>query len=138
MRNLIGRIAQQGRTVLVSSHILSELEQFSDWLFVIEQGRLMYAGQSEKFAADAGHEIVLAAIDPAQLLALADVVSASGLEAGRDKDFLVVRADGHEPRQLAAKLNAAAASNGIVLAELHVRRPNLESSYLRMVERGIA
>ena len=35
---------------------------------------------------------------------------------------------------LAASLNHAAASAGIVLAELHVRRPTLESTYLRLLE----
>ncbi len=44
MRDLIGRLAADDRTVLVSSHLLSELEQVSDWLLVIDQGRLVYAG----------------------------------------------------------------------------------------------
>jgi ABC-2 type transport system ATP-binding protein len=45
-----------------------------------------------------------------------------------------VAVDGHDPRRLAASLNHAAASAGIVLAELHVRRPTLESTYLRLLE----
>jgi ABC-2 type transport system ATP-binding protein len=39
-----------------------------------------------------------------------------------------------DPRRLAASLNQAAASAGIFLAELHVRRPTLESNYLQLLE----
>src|SRR6476646_9638032 len=39
MRDLLGRLAAENRTVLVSSHMLSELEQISDWLLIIDQGR---------------------------------------------------------------------------------------------------
>ena len=134
MRELIGRIASQDRTVLVSSHLLSELEQVCDWLVIINDGRLVYAGPSEGFTSGAGHEIALAPVDAVDLMRLADVVAAAGLEAGRDGDLLIVPIDGHEPRPLAASLNQAAASAGIVLAELHVRRPTLESNYLRLLE----
>src|SRR5438093_963908 len=36
IRQLIGTLASEGRTVLVSSHLLSELEQVADWLLVID------------------------------------------------------------------------------------------------------
>jgi ABC-2 type transport system ATP-binding protein len=134
MRSLIARIAAEDRTVLVSSHILSELEQVCDWLLVIDQGRLVYAGPSEGFASRIGSEIVLGPVDALQLGALSQVVDGQGFEAGRQGDCLVVPADGHDPRRLAASLNRAAASAGIVLAELHVQRPTLESNYLRLLE----
>jgi energy-coupling factor transporter ATP-binding protein EcfA2 len=44
MRQLIATIAEQDPTVIVSSHILSELEHVCDWLIVIDGGRLMYTG----------------------------------------------------------------------------------------------
>ena len=134
MRELIGRLAARDRTVLVSSHLLSELEQVCDWLIVINDGRLVHAGPSAGFRATGGNQIVLGPADTADLVRLADVVSAAGLEAGRDGDELIVPIDSEEPRPLAAALNEAAASAGIVLAEVHVRRPTLESSYLRLLE----
>ncbi|HET7487012.1 MAG TPA: ATP-binding cassette domain-containing protein [Acidimicrobiales bacterium] len=136
MRDLIGRLGAGGRTVLVSSHLLGELEQVCDWLIVIDQGRLVYAGDLAGFAATAAPDIVLAPADVGHLLRLADVLSGSGVEAGRDGDRLVVPVpDGHgDPRALAGALNHAAASAGIVLSELHVRRPTLEANYLSLVE----
>ncbi len=134
MRELIARIAGQNRTVLVSSHILSELENVCDWLLVIDSGRLVYTGAADGFMATSKPEIVLGPVDPPELLRLADVVAREGLEAGRDGDHLVVAVDDNDPRHLAASLNRAATEAGIVLAELHVRRSTLESSYLNLVK----
>ena len=134
MRDLIGRVAAEDRAVLVSSHLLGELEQVCDWLLIIDEGRLVYAGEADGFGARSGADVVLGPVDTAELLRLADVVSRAGLDAGRDGGHLVVAADGHDPRRLAAALNQAAASAGVVLAEVHVRRPTLESTYLRLLE----
>jgi ABC-2 type transport system ATP-binding protein len=134
MRELLGRLAAEHRTVLVSSHILNELEQVSDWLLIIDHGRLVYAGEAAGFAARAQPEIILGPSLDEQMLTLADVVSAAGLVAGRDGDHLVVVANGHDPRALAASLNQAASSAGVVLAELHVRRPSLEANYFSLLE----
>jgi ABC-2 type transport system ATP-binding protein len=134
MRDLLEGLAAENRTVLVSSHILSELEQISDWLLIIDHGRLIYAGEAAGFAARASTEILLSPAEDNQLLKLADVVSAAGLIAGRDGDHLVVAINGHDPRPLAASLNRAAAAAGITLAELYVRRPSLEANYFRLLE----
>jgi ABC-2 type transport system ATP-binding protein len=138
MRDLIARVAADDRTVLVSSHLLSELEQICDWLMIIEQGRLVYAGEAAAFGARTGNEILLGPAEPGDLLALAEVVSAAGHEAGRTGEQLVVPIDDADARVVAASLNRAAAAAGIVLAELHVRRPTLESVYLRMFEGEVA
>ena len=132
VRDLVARVAAGGRTVLVSSHLLAELEQVCDWLLVIDRGRLSFAGPATSFAGTP--EVVLAPLDPADLRALADLVAATGLAANRDGDGLVVTVAADEARRTAASLNAAAATAGITLAELHVRRPTLESTYFRMLE----
>ncbi len=46
MRSLVGSLAGTGRTVLVSSHDLSELEQACDWLVLIDTGRSLYQGST--------------------------------------------------------------------------------------------
>lgn len=135
MRALMARLGAGGRTVLVSSHLLRELEQVCDWLLVIDEGRLVYAGDLDRFAATATPDIVLAPADAGELPRLADVLAAAGVRAGRDGDHLVVTVPGaHDPRALAGALNHAAAGAGIVLGEVHVRRPTLEANYLDLVE----
>ncbi|HVX45027.1 MAG TPA: ATP-binding cassette domain-containing protein [Mycobacteriales bacterium] len=132
MRDLIRRVASEDRTVLVSSHVLSELEQVCDWLFIVDHGRLIYSGESSEFIVH-GDEILLSPMRLDDLIGLGELVARQGFEVGRDGDQLVVPVDDRDPRATAATLNSAAASAGIVLAELHVRRPTLESNYLKML-----
>ena len=134
MRELIGRIAAEDRTVLVSSHLLSELEQVADWLLIIDAGRLVYADDASRFAARTSPQIVLRPERHHELAQLARLVTSKGLEVGRSDGHLVVTADETDPLRLSASLNQAAASAGIVLSELHVRRPTLESSYLDLLQ----
>ena len=51
MRDFIRSVGDGRRTVLVSSHILSELEQVCDWLIVIDQGSLVYQGPTQDSSA---------------------------------------------------------------------------------------
>ncbi len=44
MRGLLRQLARQGRTVLVSSHLLAEVQQTVDALLIISQGRLVFQG----------------------------------------------------------------------------------------------
>jgi ABC-2 type transport system ATP-binding protein len=134
MREFIRSIADDERTVLVSSHILSELEQVCDWLIVIDRGTLVYQGPAEGFLGEAGTMIALAPEHPGDLDRLAGLVRAGGHEPrSEDTELLVPVANG-DAREVAVALNKAAIAQDIVLAELHVRRPSLESQYLAVVE----
>ena len=130
MRRLIATVAAQGRTVLLSSHILSELEQVCDWLIVIDHGRVMYTGPAAGFVTHTETQIAIAPLDHDDLAALADVAAGRGLRLERAGDRLAVQVDGGEPRAVAAGLIRAAVLAGIDLADVHIERPTLESAYL--------
>jgi ABC-2 type transport system ATP-binding protein len=134
MRQLIATIAEQGRTVIVSSHILSELEHVCDWLMVIDGGRLMYTGPTDGFVDDAVPRVALTPLDRGELFALADVIARRRLRFDRDDDQLLVRIEGGDLRIAAAALNRAALDAGIDLAGVHIQRPTLESTYLERLE----
>jgi len=134
MRRLVATLGAGRRTVLVSSHLLSELEQVCAWLVVIDGGRLVYQGPAEAFAAGASPRLVLAAEHGADTPRLAAIAAAEGWPARPDGAGLLVELDGRDPAAVAAALNRAAAAEGITLAELHVRRPSLESHYLATLE----
>jgi ABC-2 type transport system ATP-binding protein len=133
MRQFILELADGERTVLVSSHILSELEHISDWLIVINDGSLLYQGPTESFLGRVPTVISLAPEDVGDLDRLASLVRADGHEPSRDELELTVPVDEHEARTVAAAINKAAVTQGIVLAELHTRRPSLESQYLAAI-----
>jgi ABC-2 type transport system ATP-binding protein len=134
MRRLIAEVGSGDRTVFVSSHILGELEQVCDWLVVIDRGSLVYQGPTEGFLAQAAPTVIAMPEHAAELDRLAAIVRARGLEAGRDAAELLVSVDGRDPRAVAVEVNRAAIANGIVLAELHLRRADLESHYLAVLQ----
>ena len=78
MRGLIGRLASGERTVLVSSHVLAELEQVCDWLIVIDGGRLIFQGPADELLDRTGARLVVAPEHPADLDRLGGLLAAAG------------------------------------------------------------
>jgi ABC-2 type transport system ATP-binding protein len=133
IRQFILDLADGDRTVLVSSHILSELEHVSDWLIVIDDGSLLYQGPADGFLGRVPTVIALAPEHPDDLDRLTALVLADGHEPHREEAALTVPVDENDARSAAAALNRSAVEHGIVLAELHIRRPSLESQYLAAI-----
>jgi ABC-2 type transport system ATP-binding protein len=136
MRALIGGLAGSGRTVLVSSHDLSELEQVCDWLVLIETGRSLYQGPTRSLLDGAVGGLAVVPQRPEDADRLRAVLAGLGLEVGvpaRD-DRLVVGAADADVGELAATVNRAAFEAGLVLVELSPLRSTLEDRYLSMVE----
>jgi ABC-2 type transport system ATP-binding protein len=113
---------------------LSELEQVCDWLIVIDDGSLVYQGPTQGFLGQAGTVIALAPEHYGDLDRLVALARADGLEPRRNDSELIVPVGGDDSTAMAVALNKVAIAHGIVLAELHVRRPSLESHYLAVVE----
>jgi ABC-2 type transport system ATP-binding protein len=133
MREFIRSVGDGERTVLVSSHILSELEQVCDWLIVIDRGSLVYQGPTLGFRGEAGTVIEVSPEHPGDLDRLAALVRAGGHEPHPNGNGLIVPVAEDDPRTVALALNKSAIAQAIVLAELHVHRPTLESQYLAVV-----
>jgi len=136
MRRLVATLAHADRTVLVSSHILSELEQVCDWLVVIDEGRLVYQGPAADFLGDAPTLVSLVPEHDGDLERLRRLLEAEGHRLDGGDGAVLVHADRADHRVLAADLNRTALREGIVLAELHARRANLESHYLSVISGG--
>ena len=135
MRGLIGRLAGGGRTVLVSSHVLSELEQVCDWLIFIDGGRVIFEGPAAELLDETGAALVVAPEYAGDLARLGGVLTAAGHDAQPGEERLRVALEaGDDARSLAADVNRVAAGAGIVLAELRVARTSLEDRYLSMVK----
>jgi len=135
MRELIGSLAHRGRTVLVSSHDLSELEQVCDWLVLIEAGRIVYQGRTVDFVGTAADGLAVAPEHPSDLAVLCAVLRSAGHQV-HERDGRLVVDDVHDGHALAASVNRAAHAAGIVLVELSPLRSSLEDRYLALVRRG--
>jgi ABC-2 type transport system ATP-binding protein len=134
MRELIARTAHGGRTVFVSSHLLGDLEQICDWLLVIDHGELLYQGPAAGFLAQAVPQVFATPEHAEDLSRLVELAKRGGDDVSVETNGVLIPVPRGDARAVAVAVNRAAISEGIVLAELAVRRPDLESHYLAQVE----
>ncbi|MDX6681665.1 MAG: type transport system ATP-binding protein [Solirubrobacteraceae bacterium] len=132
IRSLVGRLADGRRTVFVSSHVLSELEQVCDWLIVVEHGALVFQGPASELGR-ATTAIVAVPEHKADLPRLQRLLHATGHDGELAAGELLIAVDGSEPRRLAADVNRAAGAAGIVLVELGPHKTTLEERYLATI-----
>ena len=107
MRGLLRDFADRGGTVLLSSHLLGEVEAVADQLVIIGSGKIVAEGSREELLAEAG--TVVRATDAA---ALERALAAAGAEAARRRQRRLRR------RRRAAAVGAAALAGGVVLTHL--------------------
>ena len=123
LRNFLRRLADQGRTILVSSHVLAELAQTVDDVAIIAKGRLIAHAPVDELTARAGSATH---VRSPQAGALQRLLAAAGIEASpAGEDALGVAA---EP----ARVGEIAAANGIVLHELRPESSSLEEIFLEL------
>jgi ABC-2 type transport system ATP-binding protein len=137
VRALIRTISDGGRTVIVSSHLLGELEQVCGWLIVLDHGGLVHLGTPESLGGTSD-ALVLRAEQPDHLDDLAVIAGSSGLPVERrDGELVVTITEEVDAGRLAGEINRRAHTAGIVLAELHHQRADLEARYLELVNRNV-
>ena len=136
MRSLIGGLAGSGRTVLVSSHDLSELEQVCDWLILIDTGRSLYQGPTRDLLDGVAGGLTVVPQRRDDLPALCELLVACEHHVEWRDERLVVSSNGTAAGDLAASVNRAAFDAGMVLVELSPLRTTLEDRYLSMLQGG--
>jgi ABC-2 type transport system ATP-binding protein len=139
IRNLIGSLAGEDRTVLVSSHLLSEVEQICDHLVIIEAGAGIYSGPTDGFSGALERQLWVVPEHDSDLEALGLFLLAADFEAsvaGTDGRIVVELDPEGDDRKVAAAVNRLAHEHGIVLAGLHPHQDRLEDRYLSLVAGG--
>ena len=125
LRDFMRYLAGEGRTVLVSSHLLSEMAQTIDNAVIISHGRLMAQGSLESITAGYTQQSMQARTPEADRLC--DVLNGAGMKFRRLGHDLV-GIDGVKPEVVGPLL----ASNQIVLYELLNQGADLESIFLEL------
>lgn len=128
IRLFLKHLAAEGKTVLLSSHLLSEVQQTVDDLVVIRKGELAYAGPREGIKGDRSEPTIL--IDGPDRATLTTALEARGakVEGQRGQDALHVT--GITP-EVAGQVALEA---GIPLTHLSVEAPELETSFLELID----
>ena len=124
MRSLLRHLAEEGRTVLISSHLLAEVQQTVDALLIISRGKLVFQGGTEDLA------------DPDEYSTVVDSPDREGLSRLLDErgiDFQLLR-NGFTIRHVEPlEIGTLAAGAGIVLSHLQSKGASLEDIFLELV-----
>ena len=130
VRETCRRLAGEGRTVFISSHLMSEMAQTADHLLVIGRGRILTAGPVDDVIASATTDRVRVASP--QATQLAELMAARNL-AARPVGPSVLETTA----TTAAAIGELAAQGGIVLHELTTIHASLEEAYLTLTSDSV-
>jgi ABC-2 type transport system ATP-binding protein len=125
IRNFMKTLAAEGRTVFVSSHLMSEMEHTADHLIVIGRGHLLAECTMEEFIARASGQTVRVATPQPDVLAKA-VAAAGGSAVSGDNGTLIVSG------LVADQVGHLALEHGVQLNELTVVRASLEAAFMEL------
>src|SRR6201996_8348969 len=130
MRGLIRSFADDGMTVLVSSHLISEIEQICDYVIMIRAGRLVHQGGVADLRATQQSDVIVAPEHDADREQLAKILEAAGctVTARPAENSVLVETAGLS----AADLNRLAANNGITLRQLAEQTRSLERAFFAL------
>jgi len=125
IRNLMKALAAEGRTVFVSSHLMSEMENTADHLIVIGRGRLISNCTTAEFiAANSQQEVQVRTPQPEELARLASAAGATVRDEAGDRLVLL--------GLTAAQVGDLAFENRIRLHELAPAHASLEQAFMEL------
>jgi ABC-2 type transport system ATP-binding protein len=128
VRDLLKKLASEGTTVFVSSHLLSEIEIISQHIVMLRKGEVVFAGPIEELLMNQKPMIIVSTENPDDL----QKVVAIAVEEGHKASIRHGQAHIEGPHNWAAVLNKKAFAAGITLSELTPTLPNLEETFFEM------
>jgi ABC-2 type transport system ATP-binding protein len=130
VRKLVRDLATDGTTVLVSSHLLSEIEQIATHVGMMSAGRLVKQGTLDEVLADGAPRLRVTTPD---IDLACTLLSSAGLDVtGTDQDVVTVRFDARPVEEIARAL----VEGGVRLRGLSVDRPALEDLFVSITGEG--
>jgi ABC-2 type transport system ATP-binding protein len=132
IRDLLRRLADQGKTIVLSSHLLGELEQVAEWLIMLNQGKALFCGPARDLL-DRRTELVVEAVKAEDAIQL-ELIERLAREAG----YVPTRED-HTlrlvcPADVAATLSRQAREAGATGVTIRTREASLEQIFLELMK----
>jgi len=128
MREFLRAFASQGRTVLVSSHLLSEMELLADDVIIIAAGKLITQGKVRDVVGGASTAATVRVRTPHTEKLTTELVQLGAVVTGSDDGALMITGSS------AAAVGHAAFNAGVELHELVEDRPDLEDVFLQLTQ----
>ncbi|OKI12721.1 ATP-binding cassette domain-containing protein [Streptomyces sp. CB03911] len=131
IRNLLTALAAEGRTVFVSSHLMSEVALVAEHLIIVGRGRLLADTTVRELVRQAGGDTVkVATADPARLR---EVLAGPGVEITGRAGSEELQVTGLTPRSI----GLTAAAHGVALFELTARAVSLEEAFMDLTRDAV-
>ncbi|GHB50420.1 ABC transporter ATP-binding protein [Streptomyces cirratus] len=131
IRNLLTSLAGQGRTVFVSSHLMSEVSLVADHLIIVGRGRLLADTTVQDLVRQAGGDAVCVATDDPTRLR--DVLAGPGVEITGRVGSEELQVSGMSAREI----GLTAAEHGIPLFELTTKAVSLEEAFMDLTRDAV-
>ena len=128
VRELLGHLAGYGLTVLVSSHLLSEIEAIADDLVMLRDGKVLFSGQTKALLAAQQPTVIASTINQRDLARLIEIATNTGHQAQIVNESVHIVADA----TFATSFNRAAFEAGIILSSLVTALPTLEETFFEL------
>ena len=131
LKHLIRILAEEGKTIFISSHILSELGEMCDSLLFINQGRIIHHGSAEslkKSSQVSTYVTVEVAKDPEKIVEWAQMAPNCELREST-RDGARIEIDSTDPEIIALVLERMVKA-GIPVVEFHKEERNLEEAFI--------
>ena len=131
IRTLLTGLAAEGRTVFVSSHLMSEMALVADHLIVVGRGRVLADTTVQELVLRAGGDtVVVASADPAELRR---VLAGPGVEITGRPGSEQLSVTGLSTREIGLK----AAAHGLALFELTAQAVSLEEAFMELTKDSV-
>ncbi|MCA4808204.1 ATP-binding cassette domain-containing protein [Empedobacter stercoris] len=130
IRELIIKIAQQGTTIILASHLLDEVEKVCSHVVVLNQGKMLYAGSVDQMNSSFG-SIEVAAQNMESLEYALKTFSFVSKVTKENNKLLAVLAEEKEP----AEINKMLYEQGIVVNHLVKRKESLEQQFFQLIQK---
>jgi ABC-2 type transport system ATP-binding protein len=130
IRELIKELAENGTSVFVSSHILSELEMISEYLVMLRKGKVIFSGRTQDLL---GNQKPITSAKPeyqVDLNKLVMIVKELGYQARVENGAIYIPVGA----EIGAVLNRAAFEAGVTLSSISTQQPTLEETFFEMTE----
>jgi ABC-2 type transport system ATP-binding protein len=128
IRNLIKDLAQEGTSVFVSSHLLSELEMIAESLVMLREGKVLFAGRTKDLLSSQTATLIAKPEFTVDLNKLVEIAVRHGRVATVENGAVHIVGDS----EWGATLNRLAFNAGVTLASLNATQPTLEETFFEM------
>ena len=136
-RAMIRSLVAEGRTVMLSSHLLDEVEKICDTAAIVDRGRVVAQGPVGELSAQGSRSVVVQVSDPGRALRLlaSHPAARSVFEDGRQVRVALGPVTGERARSVAADINRRLVEHDVDIYRLDLPAATLEERFLQVTHK---